>query len=785
MKKLISAIITLAILSSIFVYTTCTANDITVTLDGKTVSFDVQPQIVEGRTLVPLRKIFEEIGALVKWDGDTQTITARKSSKTVTLAVNSNEMTVDKGKTDENGSAVTETVTLDVPAQIIDGRTLVPARAISESFGLTVDWDSRTSLVSINSDSGEDDSWKENKETINLSDISDGQLSITKGGDYTLSGTLSGNITVNTEEKVKLRLAGADITSDTEPCIYFENADKAYISIEDGTENLLTVSSCDSGAVYSKDNLEIKGNGTLNIVSGSCHGIKASDNLTIEGGNINITANGDGIHVNDTFKMKDGSVKINAVCDGIESESIVNISGGKIDIKTSLEPSNSDDLNKTNEMQGFRKQFEETSAEFEKSAKGIKADWMMVVSGGDITVNSTDHAVHCASDIEITGGNFTLDSKYGKGISGHGNVTVDGKNTIIDVQNSTEGLESKNIITINDGTIRIIASDDGINGGGTQGMNFGGPGDNGGRPDNDGGQERLMRENGGKQGMNFGGPEDNGGRLNDKGVRQERPMRENGEGGMNFGTPDNNEGRANNYGGRQDRQMRENGISDGRLPEFDGKNPFGNGDMTPDFIPPENMDFGNMQPPENMNFMHGGMGGKNLKDVLIINGGDIEVRAGDDCLDANGNMVLNGGIIKASGPNGTITGVTAIFDPDGTISINEDAVLIAAAGSGGAPSLDISQNTITLYTDNTHSAGDMITIKSSAGKTLAEYPPVGSYRVVWIVSPDLTVGENYTITAGDETHMFTAEKNTTIGTAQNNSGGFGGRGQKDRSGLQM
>lgn len=719
MKKIIStAIIVLILLSSIFAYTICTAKDITVTLDGNVISFDVQPQMIDGRTFVPLRKIFEEIGALVKWDDETQTVTARKSSKTITLTINSNEMTVDKGKTDELGNAILETVTLDVPAQMIDDRTLVPVRAISESFGLTVDWDGENSLVSIESNSAEDDSWKANTKTINLSDLSENQLIITEGGDYTLSGTLSGSITVNSEEKVKLRLAGAAITSDAEPCIYFENADKAYITIEDGTENLLTAVSCDSGAVYSKDNLEIKGNGTLDIVSEAGHGIKASDNLTIESGNISITAHDDGIHINDTFKMADGNVTIEAVGDGIDSESIVNISGGTINITTTLEPTNADALNNTNTTQGFRNPFEETSAEFESSSKGIKADWMMVVSNGDITVNSTDHAVHCASDIEITGGEFTLNSKYGKGVSGHGNVTVDGKDTVIDVQNSTEGLESKNVITINNGTIRIIASDDGINGGGTQGMDL----------DMTGGDD---------------------GRLDEKGNRNRQPRENDGE------------------------------MSEDRPTKYDGKNPFENGDMTPpsDFTPPENMNFGNMQPRENMNFKQGGMGGKNLKDVLIINGGDIEIKAGDDCLDANGNMVLNGGTIKASEPSGAITGATGVFDPDGTITINKNVTLIAAAGSGSAPTLDLSQNTVTLYMENTHNAGDTITLKNSAGMALAEYSPAGNYRVVWIALPDLEVGESYTVTAGNETHTFTAEESTVIGTAQNSFGAFGGFGR--------
>lgn len=707
MKKTVSLIITLAIAMLTFAYTTCTASNITVTIDGAAVSFDTEPQIVDGRTLVPMRKIFEEIGALVKWDGDTQTVTARKSSKTVTLAINSNEMTIDKGKTDEAGNAITETVTFDVPAQIIDERTLVPIRAISETFGLDVDWDSKALEVKIKSNSDEDNSWKDNKKTINLSDLSDSQLLITEGGDYTLQGELSGGITVDTENKVNLNLAGVAITSANAPCIYIENADKAYIDLENGTENTITANAYDGGAIYSKDNLEIKGSGTLSITSDAGQGIKSSDNLTIEGGDINITAKSDGIHVNDTFKMKDGNAAIETAGDGIESESIVNISGGKLDIKTTSQPTNTDELSSENVQQDFRNPFDKADAVFENSSKGINADWMMVVSGGEINVNSTDHAVHCASDIEITGGQFTLNSEYGKGVSGHGNVSVDGNETVIDVQNSTEGLESKNIVTINDGIIRIIASDDGINGGGTQGMDFGGQGNGNAAPD--------------------GG------------------------------------------GNRPPRQMRENNgeMPDGRQPEF-------NGDMTPpsDFTPPENANIRDMQPPQNMDFMQGGTDAKNLKDVLIINGGDIEVKAGDDCLDANGNIVLNGGTIKASEPNGTITGVTSVFDPDGTVTINKDVTFIVAAGSGSSPSFDISQPTIALYANDMHDANETITLKDSTGKTV-EYSPKGSYRVIWIAMPGLEVGKDYTITAGEETHNFTSEENTVIGTAQNNFGNFG------------
>lgn len=116
------------------------ANDnITVKIDGQQIAFDVQPQIINSRTMVPLRAIFEALGATVDWNSETQTVTSTKNNTTISLTINSPTMYV-------NGMAVT----LDSPACIIVDRTLVPVRAISEAFGTNVDWDGSTSTVIIN-----------------------------------------------------------------------------------------------------------------------------------------------------------------------------------------------------------------------------------------------------------------------------------------------------------------------------------------------------------------------------------------------------------------------------------------------------------------------------------------------------------------------------------------------------------------------------------------------------------------------------------------------------------
>lgn len=113
---------------------------INVIIDGQNISFDVPPQIINDRTMVPLRAIFEALGANVNWNQSTQTITSMKNDTLVSLTINEQHMYV-------NGNIIT----LDSPACIVDGRTLVPVRAVSEAYGTTVDWNGDTNTVVITS----------------------------------------------------------------------------------------------------------------------------------------------------------------------------------------------------------------------------------------------------------------------------------------------------------------------------------------------------------------------------------------------------------------------------------------------------------------------------------------------------------------------------------------------------------------------------------------------------------------------------------------------------------
>jgi len=113
-------------------------SQIPVYIDGERLYFEVPPINQEGRVLVPMRGLFESLGAEVDWDNDTRLITAVKGSTTVELSPDSNRALV-------NG----EEVRLDVKPVIKEGRTLVPLRFVSTALGADVAWDGVKETVTI------------------------------------------------------------------------------------------------------------------------------------------------------------------------------------------------------------------------------------------------------------------------------------------------------------------------------------------------------------------------------------------------------------------------------------------------------------------------------------------------------------------------------------------------------------------------------------------------------------------------------------------------------------
>lgn len=138
MKKFISLVLAVSLAISSMICVSAADEGIRVYLEGSKINFDVPPQTINDRTMVPIRAIFEAMGANVDWDDITQTAISTKDSTTVKMTLNSTTEYI-------NDTAYT----MDVTPVIINGRTLAPARYVAEAFGYYVNWDEMTQSVLI------------------------------------------------------------------------------------------------------------------------------------------------------------------------------------------------------------------------------------------------------------------------------------------------------------------------------------------------------------------------------------------------------------------------------------------------------------------------------------------------------------------------------------------------------------------------------------------------------------------------------------------------------------
>ena len=117
---------------------TITFDPIKVLINNKLIEFQQPPVIKNGNTLVPMRPIFEQLGATIKWNQEQYSVTATKGGKTIYLKIG-----------DKNAKLNGKSIALDVPAQLVNANTMVPVRFISESLGEHVEWDGMTRTVVI------------------------------------------------------------------------------------------------------------------------------------------------------------------------------------------------------------------------------------------------------------------------------------------------------------------------------------------------------------------------------------------------------------------------------------------------------------------------------------------------------------------------------------------------------------------------------------------------------------------------------------------------------------
>ena len=258
---------------------------------------------------------------------------------------------------------------------------------------------------------------------------------------YVLSGTTSdGEFALSGSYKCTVSLAGVTLTNPSGAAINITNGKRIQISAKKDTENTLADGSGGSqkACIYSKGQIQLQGNGTLNVVGNTKHAIKSGDYISVKNLTLNITsAVSDGINCEEYFQMKSGTVNISGTGDdGIQCDL-----GG--DSSTGETTDHEDEDSGNVYLEGGTINITVTA----DAAKGIKGDGDFKVSGGDITVKTTGGGAWDSDDAKtkassclsadgntiLSGGtlNLTSTGAGGKGINGDGNFTAtDGTVTI-------------------------------------------------------------------------------------------------------------------------------------------------------------------------------------------------------------------------------------------------------------------------------------------------------------------------------------------------------------------
>lgn len=597
----------------------------------------------------------------------------------------------------------------------------------SDSVKISLSDDSTTVSSGSSDNSSTDD-------TVDGVTVDGNVITITSGGTYIISGTLSeGQLVVDADdEKVQLVLDNADITCATSAAIYVKSAGKTFITLAEGSENILMntaeFEAIDDNnidaVIFSKDDLTLNGSGILTINSENGHGIVSKDDLKITGGTYNITAAShalsgkdsvriaegtfnlvsgkDGIHsenADDSSKgyvyIAGGEFTIDSTGDGIDASNIVQIDGGTFDITAGGGAENSTKTHEDNMMGGpgggkgpQMGEAPDGNAPSEKPSgeapQGGSGNSSSDNSNSDRETppekpdSNTDQAAgidqaagtnQVASTDQSESDTSDSDSASTKGIKADGRLYINGGTFTIN--SADDSVHSNSAVTINDGTYTLTTGDDGVHSGEALEIN--------------GGTITISESYEGLEGLTV--------TIND--------------GDIDITSSD------------------------------DGINAAGG--------------------TEEMGF--GGMGNDSTEDTstdemwMEINGGYIHVLAGGDGIDSNGDITVNGGEVYIDGPSDN--GNSAIDYGDRSACYINGGTVVAIGSSGMAEDIsdDSDQQVMLVKLDSQKEAGE-VTLTDSDGNEIITYTALKSYDCVIISTKDLEAGQTYTLTtSGTQTSV--------------------------------
>lgn len=615
----------------------------------------------------------------------------------------------DSTDTTESQQAVSTGDTLSYDDMFTD-RDLDVGYEESDSVKISLSDDSTTVSSGSSDNSSTDD-------TVDGVTVDGNVITITSGGTYIISGMLpEGQLVVDADdEKVQLVLDNADITCATSAAIYVKSAGKTFITLAEGSENIIMntaeFEAIDDNnidaVIFSKDDLTLNGSGILTINSENGHGIVSKDDLKITGGTYNITAASHALSGKDSVRIAEGTFNLVSGKDGIHSENAddsskgyVYIAGGEFTID-----STGDGIDASNIVQIDDGTFDITAGGGAGNSTKTHEDNMMGGSGGGNGPQMGEAPSGEAPSGEAPDGNAPSEKPSGEAPQGgSGNNSSDNSNSDretppekpdsnTDQAAGTKGIKADGRLYINGGTFTINSADDSVH------------------------SNSAVTINDGTYTLATG----------DDGVHSGEALEING------GTITISE----SYEGLEGLTVT---INDGDIDitsSDDGINAAGG---------TEEMGFGRM-------------GNDSTEDTstdemwMEINGGYIHVLAGGDGIDSNGDITVNGGEVYIDGPSDN--GNSAIDYGDRSACYVNGGTVVAIGSSGMAEDIsdDSDQQVMLVKLDSQKEAGEVI-LTDSDGNEIITYTALKVYDCVIISTKDLEAGQTYTLTtSGTQTNV--------------------------------
>lgn len=542
-----------------------------------------------------------------------------------------------------------------------------------------------------------------------------GVVTVSQAGTYIFSGnTDNGRIIVDAgkDSEVKLVFDGVSVSCADNAPVLVKSADKAFIILEDGSEN--TVSDGESysleegentdAAIFSKADLNISGGGSLTVNASFKHGIVSKDDLIVTGGKIAVSSASTALEGKDSVKISGGEFIVSAGTNGIrstntedETKGFISITGGSFDIT-----SGGDGID-------AETQLSIEDGEFEITTGGGSANASMRSDG---TPNGDWHR-------DMQGGGMMDPGRRPDGVPGgdmapaadnRGDLIIENTANTQDTssgETSSKALKAGKIISISGGVINIDSADDSVHSNGDISVSGGtltaGSGDDGFHSDGDltisDGSVEITKSYEGIEGLTV---TISGGTLSvtasDDGI--------NCAGGSDTGSED-----------RMGRDM---------FTAQDGV-------------------------------------------FLRITGGELKINSGGDGLDSNGDLYMEGGTVYVSGPENSGNGA---LDYNGTAEVTGGTIV--ASGAVGMEECfgESSEQCAVLHDFSSAIAGGTeFTVSDSDGNVILSFTNEKTWQGVVFSSPELKQGKTYTVSAGTQSEQITID---SVITSNSLGGGFGG-----------